>query len=97
MSTTIPDFAEQVKQELKLTPEEAEEFLKLEVTYLAMKASQMFIDKPGNDRFENEEFVAVYGRTEAEYDILLVKASPRILKAMERYFRLSIEYYKTAK
>lgn len=97
ISTTLPDFAEQIKQELNLTPKETEEFLVLEVTYLAASASHMSIDEPDNDHFENEEFVAEYEKLEAEYDDLLAKASPRILRAMERYLRLLIEYYKFTK
>jgi cobalamin biosynthesis Co2+ chelatase CbiK len=97
MSTTIPDFAEQVKQELKLTPGEAEEFLKLEVNHLAMQATQVFIGKPCSDHFEDKKLTTEYEALQTEYENLIAKASPRILKAMELYFRLLLKYYKHTK
>ena len=93
-STKRPDFAELVKKELGLTPGEAQEFLKLEVTHLAVLSSRMSATAPEVGHFESNEFSAYAEQYEAEYTALLKSASPRVIQAMRRYFERDLAWLR---
>ena len=94
-STKRPDFAELVKKELGLTPGEAQEFLKLEVTWLAAHTSRMSATAPEVGRFESNEFLNYAEEYEAEYTTLLKSASPKVIQAMRRYFEREVAWLKS--
>ena len=98
MSHTRPDFAKQIKKDMELTPEEAQEFLKLEVLHLANSVVQTLIDAPGKDPyFENREHIKEREKLGTEYETLLYTASPRVVEAMKRFFEMELAYLESVK
>lgn len=97
MSIKQPDFAEVVKNEMALSSEECDQFLKLEVAWLIILASVEQITHPRGDEYSRGRSKQSYRDCQNKFNEQLQAAPRRILQAMKRYMELQIEWLENNK